>query len=291
MKLSSDWHIHSRNSCDSACMAVADLVRDAQKKGIEDFGLTDHLHTPFNLPDVAASRREYDACDPSPRFHFGIEVSSVSRWELDEMAAGRHENPTYGVRQGGPAGGEMAIGITAEQLAEHGVEFVVGGTHWPLYVSFERQAIIADYHRQNMFLATHPLVDIVAHPWWWMGHWQADDKSYPAEPWFDDFGHVPAAMHDEFAAAAIESDTKVEVNLCAMLLNRGYPARFKEQYAEYLAGLKATGVRLTIGSDCHSERYDIDFETPARMLEAVGIGEGDLWRLPPRPEQGGLKGD
>ena len=100
-------------------MAVADLVRDAQEKGIEDFGLTDHLHTPFNLPDVAASRREYDACDPSPRFHFGIEVSSVSRWELDEVAAGRHENPTYGVRQGGPAGGEMAIGITAEQLPKH----------------------------------------------------------------------------------------------------------------------------------------------------------------------------
>lgn len=285
MQLDSDWHIHSRNSCDGACMVVADLVADAREKGIEDFGLTDHLHTPYNLPDMAASRREYDACQPSPRFHFGIEVSSVSRWELEELARGDHDNPTYGLRQGGPAGAEPAIGITEAQLEEHGVEFVVGGTHWPLYVPFERQAIIADYHRQNMFLATHPLVDIVAHPWWWMGHWQAADKSYPAEPWFDDFGHVPQAMHDEFAAAAVETDTKVEINLCAMLLNGQYPARFKEQYVEYLAGLKGRGVQLTIGSDCHSARYDIDFETPARMLEGVGIGDQDLWRLPPRAER------
>lgn len=265
-------------------MEVAHLVADAREKGIEDFGLTDHLHTPYNLPDVAASRREFEACESSPRFHFGIEVSCVSRWEIDEVASGRHENPVYGVRQGGPAGGEMAIGITEDQLEDHGVEFVVGGAHWPLYVPFERQAIIDDYHRQNMFLATHPLVDIVAHPWWWMGHWQAEDKSYPAEPWFDDFGHVSAAMHGEFAAAAVENGTKIEINLCAMLLNKTYPARFKEQYTEYLAGLKGAGVRLTIGSDCHNERYDIDFETPARMLEAVGIGEKDLWSLPSRAQ-------
>ncbi|MFH1568633.1 MAG: PHP domain-containing protein [Gemmatimonadota bacterium] len=281
MKLTSDWHIHSRNSCDGACMTVADLVRGAAEKGIADFGLTDHLHTPYNLPDVAASRREFDGVAPSPRFHFGIEVSCVSRWELEELARGGHEKPTYGLRQGGPPGTAPAIGVGAEELEAHGVEFVVGGTHWPLYVPFERQAIIRDYHRQNMFLATHPLVDIVAHPWWWMGHWQAADKSYPAEPWFDDFGHVPQSMHEEFAAAAVAGGTRVEINLCAMLLNPHYPPRFKEQYAEYLAGLKTRGVALTIGSDCHNAQYDIDFETPARMLEAVGIGPDSLWRLPP----------
>jgi len=44
-------------------------------------------------------------------------------------------------------------------------------------------------------------------------------------------------------------------------------------------------VSLTIGSDCHGERYTIDFETPARMLEAVGIDDHDLWRLPPRADR------
>ena len=47
MKITCDWHIHSRKSCDAACMTVADLVRDADGRGICDFGLTDHLHTPY----------------------------------------------------------------------------------------------------------------------------------------------------------------------------------------------------------------------------------------------------
>ena len=45
MKITSDWHIHSRNSCDEACMVVADLVRQAWEAGILDWGLTDHVHT------------------------------------------------------------------------------------------------------------------------------------------------------------------------------------------------------------------------------------------------------
>ena len=93
---------------------------------------------------------------------------------------------------------------------------------------------------------------------------------------------MSAALHDEFAAADVEHDTRVEINLSAMLLTPNYPARFVRQYTEYLAGLKAAGVRLTVGSDCHRPRYDIDFETPARMLEDVRVTEADLWRLPPR---------
>jgi hypothetical protein len=165
------------------------------------------------------------------------------------------------------------------------VEYVVGGTHWPLYVPLERAAIIRDYHRQNVFLATHPLVDIVAHPWWWMGHWQDEQGNYLAEPWFDDFRCIPASMHDEFGSAAVERGKKVEINLCAMLQNPHYPERFKRQYMEYLAELKSRGVRLCVGSDCHDRRYAIGFEAPAAMLESVGIADADLWVLPPRRER------
>jgi histidinol phosphatase-like PHP family hydrolase len=263
-------------------MEVAELVRRAAAVGISDYGLTDHIHTPYNLPDLARSRAEYLSVDPAAGFHFGVEVSCVSQWELDELAAGGLENPVYGIRRGGPADTELAIGLTAADIREHGVEFVVGGAHWPMYVPFERDAIIRDYHRQNMFLATHGLVDIVAHPWWWMGHWQDDDGMYPAEPWFDDFGHIPQSMHDEFAAATVENGTVVEINLSAMLLSAAYPATFTPQYLEYLAGLKARGVALSIGSDCHGAHYEIDFERAAGMLEGVGIRDSELWRLPPR---------
>ena len=284
MKITSDWHIHSRNSCDQAALVVADLVAEAEEKGITDFGLTDHIHTPYNLPDLARSREEYDSTGPSPRFHFGVEVSCVSQWELDRLAADPDcvPNATYGIRSGGPVGTDAAIGISRAELDQYGVEYVVGGTHWPLYVELKREDVIRDYHRQNMFLATHEMVDIVAHPWWWHKHWQDDDGNHTGKPWFDDFGHIPNSMHDEFAAALIETDTKAEINLGAMLLSPHYPEHFKYQYLDYLAELKARGVTFSTASDCHASHYDTDFEAGAAMLATVGITEADFWILPPR---------
>jgi len=283
MTITSDWHIHSRNSCDSACMTVAELIKRASEKGIYDYGLTDHIHTPFNLPDIADSRKEFVNSSPSPNFHFGVEISCVSPWKIEEIAKGKYKNPVYGIRSDGPPNCSLAIGLTAKDIDTYNIEYVVGGTHWPMYVHMEREAIIRDYHRQNMFLALHPLVNIVAHPWWWgESHWQDSNGCYSVEPWFDDFNKIPYSMHKEFANAVVENNTIVEININAMLLNRRYPSHFKHQYMEYLADLKSQGVKLSIGSDCHSAHYEIDFETASLMLESVGIKNTDLWKLPPR---------
>ena len=282
MTITSDWHIHSRNSCDGACMIVSDLISAAEDKGIRDYGLTDHIHTEFNVPDLAKSLEEFLANNPPPNFHFGVEVSCVSRWEIDEVASGNYNSPVYGIRTGGPANEALAIGLNVEDIEDYSIEYVVGGTHWPMYVPMEREAIIRDFHRQNMFLATHPLVDIVAHPWWWHGHWQDSDGRYSTEPWFDDFSKIPDSMHREFAAAAVERHTAIEINISAILLNSGYPEPFKQQYLEYLAELKSQGVKLSIGSDCHSAHYKIDFEKTATMLDTVSMNDEDMWKLPPR---------
>ena len=286
MKISMDWHVHSRHSCDCAGtgMSVGEIVATARARGIGAVGLADHLHTPVNLPSLRASREEFLAFGPCPSLRFGVEVSCVSRWELDEIATGRHGNPVYGLREGGPANGPLALGLTRDDIDALGIEYVVGGTHWPMYVPFEREALIRDYHRQNLFLATHPLVDVVAHPWWFhTGYWKTSCP--PGEPWFDDFGRIPASMHEEFAAAAVSCRTAVEINMGAMLLNDAakYPESFKRAYLEYLAGLKARGVRLTLGSDAHNlQQYcAMDLEGAARMLDSVGIVAADLWQPAP----------
>jgi len=283
MSITSDWHIHSHNSCDAASLAVSDLLTAADKKGILDFGLTDHIHTPYNLPDIAASRREFDEHQPNPHFHFGVEASCVSQWEIDEIASGRYTgDATYGIREGGPDSAPLALGLTAEDIKTYGIEYVVGGVHWPMYVPMERQSIIREFHRQYMFMATHPLVDIIAHPWWWHGHWKDDQGRYTSEPWFDDFHVIPQSMHDEFVEAVLEHGCVVEVGITANLMNPGYPDGFKHQYLEYLAELKSRGVSLSMGSDCHSKQYTIDFERAEKMLNEVGLVDKDLWRLPPR---------
>ena len=86
MNITSDWHIHSRNSCDAACMLISDLIPEAEARGIRDFGVTDHIHTPYNLPDIASSYHEFWSNHPSAHFHFGVEASCVSQWEIDEVA-------------------------------------------------------------------------------------------------------------------------------------------------------------------------------------------------------------
>ncbi|MEN6302781.1 MAG: hypothetical protein ABFD96_08665 [Armatimonadia bacterium] len=276
MNLTSDFHIHTAHSCDSACLPMADLPAAASASGITTYGVSDHLHTPYNLPDVVASRRSFEAL-AREGFHFGIEISCVSTWELEELATGNYENPVYGLRSGGPAGADPAIGLTEQDITDLGIEYVIGGTHWPLYVELEPEIVTRDYHRQNMFLATHPLVDIVAHPWWWMGKWKQDDGTYPTDPWFDDFTRVPLSMHDEFAAAAVQHGTAVEINLSATLLNPGYPERFHYQYADYLAYLQGRGVQLSVGSDCHSATYAPPFARAAEMLAQAGVNTDNLW--------------
>jgi len=50
MRIKSDWHLHSRNSYD-ARMRLEDLVTGAAKRGIVDFGVSDHLTTPKQFED------------------------------------------------------------------------------------------------------------------------------------------------------------------------------------------------------------------------------------------------
>lgn len=295
MKITSDWHIHTRNSCDSACLTVSDLISEAAQCGIRDFGITDHVHAPYNLPDIARARDEFLANDPSPHFHFGVEASCMSQWEIDEIAANKnkYKDPVYGLRSGGKPGHylddiiydaewgpgpgcALALGITEEYIAKFGIEYVIGGTHWPLFVPLEVEALIREYHRQNMFLASHPLVDIIAHPWWGPNGIKMEGT------W--DFCRVPRFLHDEFAAAVVEHGKVVEINVGAGMLFRN--GEKQTQYLEFLAELRMQGVRFSIASDCHHVHYDVTemFEKVGKMLESVGITDEDIWRLPPRKD-------
>ena len=276
MKIETDWHIHSHNSCDNASLSIVEIIRFTSLKGIKKFGIADHLNTRINLPDIERSRKEFLE-NKIDNFHFGIEVSCVSVWEIEQIKKGGYENAIYGIREGGPAWAELAIDISEQEIEKFGVEYVIGGTHWPIYVPWERQCLIKDYHRQNMFLATHPLVDIVAHPWWFhSGYWKKNIAEF--EPWFHDFTVIPQSMHDEFASAVVENKKIVEINLHAILLHPRYPEKFKRQYLDYLCFLKSRGVIFSIGSDAH-QTYDFDFEKASSMIEGAGITEKDIWSL------------
>lgn len=289
-----NWHQHSQYSveCHGHGHTLDTLIAENMALGFTDFGVTDHIHTRCNLPDISASSREFWDKIRDARVHFGVEASVVSQWEIGQIKAGMVKCPEYGIREGGPPNAPLALALSSQDLVELHIEYVVGGVHWPMYVPIQREAIIKDYFRQHMFLATHPLVNIIAHPWWWAGHWRNTDGMYRGDPWLDDFGKIPRSMHDEFAAAVRQNRKVVEINGLAMVENPYYPEKFKQQYAELLADWKTGGIRLSFGSDDHGPPWErINPEIMAnvdRRLQTVGITDKDFWRLPPRRTDRGL---
>ncbi len=60
MAITSDWHIHTKLSCDSECIKYEDLVSQMKTLGITDFGVSDHYHTRIQEPDIAHSGKDFD---------------------------------------------------------------------------------------------------------------------------------------------------------------------------------------------------------------------------------------
>ena len=90
MKIRQNLHIHSRHSCDSACAQLDDIQKEMEAAGITEYGLSDHLHTHYNLCDIQGARNEFLCYDRPKNFHFGIEVSGISEWERDKIASGNY---------------------------------------------------------------------------------------------------------------------------------------------------------------------------------------------------------
>jgi histidinol phosphatase-like PHP family hydrolase len=275
-----DWHIHTRHSpCGQPKASVARVVEAVRASGVEAFGLTDHLHAEPSVAALREAREAFDALGPMPDAHFGVEVSCLRAWDLDNNRQAAPPDQRAGPWPGGPGTGPLAL-YWSEAIEQLAPEYVIGGAHWPLGAPLEREAIIRSYHRQNLFLAQCPQVTIVAHPWWWEGAWRDEQGHYTTLPWFDDFGVIPKSMHTEFAAALREHGKYMELNAAAIFLNPHYPERFVKQYLEYVAFMKSEGVRFSLGSDAHDETYVPRLERLAALLSEVGVSDEDLWSGP-----------
>lgn len=277
MKIEQDWHIHSEHSCDGACLKMEELIIEAEQTGILNYGISDHLHSSYNMADIINSKKNYDAIiskNPALKeiFHFGIEASCMSEWELDKIRKGDYRgDATYGIRQGGPKNAKPAIDIDKGSIEQMGIEYVIGGVHWGLYCDMDRDSILKDYHRQCMYLIQHEEIDILAHYLWW------NQGAFPdIDNPFADFGNIPQAMKQEMAFALKQYGCAFELNLCAVFLASNLSDRFKREYLEYVAEMQSMGVILAIGSDCHNPHYaDIDFEKSSEMLEKTSIDLSD----------------
>ncbi len=286
-----DYHIHSRHSPEEECTSTfRQIIEKAVSVGVRRLGISDHLHANLSVPALEASRAEFDEVIvdfnkkfPGVSFHFGVEVSCLREWDLTENEKLGENGSLYGVQEGGPwKDTPLAIYLPKELKEKLKFEYVIGGAHRPLGAPARQKAVIRSYHRQNMFLANHPDVDIVAHPWWWRGCYWENNLGLP---WLADFSVIDDSLHREFAEAVAKNHKAVEINAVAILLNKKYPKSFASEYLTYLEKLKDWGVRFSIGSDAH-KLPDVGASLNViDSLKQIGITPKMLWHPTHDPYQ------
>ena len=288
--ITQDFHIHTHCSCDSACGQIKDIVNDCQRHNFQHFGISDHLHTAFNLPDIEIAHQEFQEFTQVPGFHFGIEASCATAWECEKIAKRDYAScftttvlgkpfqtmtPIDGIMYGGPTNGPLQVDLTLEDLERLQIEYVIGGVHKPNYTDHNPQAIIDDFFNQSCYLIKHPLVDILAHPWEGVPFWSSDKIVNRAKPLdYSLYYQIPQEYWDEMANLLISNQKLAEINGCIIY---AMPREFQDYYMENLAMWKAKGVKFTFGSDLHAAKYkDEVLETVENLLLKYDFNEDDF---------------
>lgn len=267
--IQSDWHIHSHNSYD-ATLSLEEISRRAKELEIKKTGITDHAN--FNdekfLGDLNNSVNEIKEYMKShPEFILGVELTPIEKPEFDYIEKNGTREGYIPPIQDKPYDIELAR--TKEQLKELGVRYAIGAAHWRVDVPnarslpFDKDAIIREYYRQQMWLSCDERVTILGHPWGCI-----DDRLTK------DFTVIPRSMNVDIAAALKANNKYVECNgstLCAEKASEKY----KRQYAEFLRELFEIGIPLTFGSDSHHVYGEV-IEEAEKILAAAGFKEGDI---------------
>ena len=158
---------------------------------------------------------------------------------------------------------------TKEQLTKRGVRYAIGAAHWRVDVPYakglpvDRDAMIKEWYRQQMWLACDERVTILGHPWY-------NGKVV----WYDDFSIIPRSMNIDIASALKENKKYVECNE-GVLCSQKASEKFRRQYAEFIRELFEIVIPVTYGSDSHNEYANKHLEME-KILADVGFVEGDF---------------
>lgn len=288
MKIRQNLHIHSCHSCDSACAKLNDIVKDMEKIGVTECGVSDHLHTRYNLCDIESCRNDIIGWGLSKRLHFGVEASVMCRWECDQIASGnfvyRGDDPVYGLRfaplpEGRP---EYCLGLEAEDIRRLGIEYIIGGSHWPLIYTDDRDLRFQEIFDQHIWLAQNPLVDIIAHPWWSLemavnDYIRTRNESDLA---LESILELPGEMNTKLGEEIMINKKCAELNFSS-LLSPNVPETARKRNWSLLAQWREMGVKFTLGNDSHLPNSCPDcFGAMELLLDCYGFRDSDIHYLP-----------
>jgi len=255
MKYLCDYHVHAHRGAEAWPMKDILAQNENNCVGLNAIGYVAHM---TNLTDE-------------------LELAMITRNEIREIICNQEFKETslyFALEASLQYEGKLELMVDQEFINRMGFAYVIAGAHWPFHGYQSLDQVVADYHAQNLFLAGHPLVDIVAHPWWWYWGSKLEDGTCA---WQDSFEKIPFDYHKEFADVLLKNDTAVEINFGACLIGEEIPIGFRQSYLEYLKFLKSRGVTFSLGSDTRAEMTREIYVPAWSILAKLDIEPHKLW--------------
>jgi histidinol phosphatase-like PHP family hydrolase len=245
-----DLHIHTHYlGCADETMTIPAIVQEAERLGLQTIAITDHVWGPEDLKRHHPIREDLEHVDTDVRVIFGVEADSC-----------------------GPGTGEITV--SAEDVQSLGFDLVIGGIHGTYFDEPDPRAIIALQQELMLDVARHPLVDVLAHPWSFMGR----DFESGVLDWMTDMSRIPADYARQLGAVAAEHNTAVEANAGAIWVRDAYSDEFVADYEQYIQDMASEGAQIAIASDAHTVERICTCRSAGRAMKRIGISTDQLYR-------------
>lgn len=244
-----DFHMHTRYTDAEAGMEVATIVPACERLGLAEIAITDHMHGPEQVEVHRAIRREVAALRTPIAVYMGV--------ELDILEPDR--SPFF----------------SPELRAELGFDVVLAGMHFMGHDQCDWARIVPVHHRNHLRVCEDPLIDVLAHPYWFPCGYYMEPYNWPMLYTMD---IVPDSMVRELAAASRETGTAIEINACSSLEFFMWPPEFKKSYREYIGRLAAAGAIFSVGSDAHQLGNLAGIAHSWKLVEDLGIPPERIWK-------------
>jgi|GEM_PF-532949 len=259
-KPGNDFHIHTKYlGCANDTMEVRAIVRECERLGVTSLAITDHVDSLDDLDLHLPIKRDIEALDTQTRVYFGVELDFLK------------------------CDGDFPY--SSEIKERYGFQFAIGGIHRAYLDTYDLRSLVDVQHRHHLKACRDPLVDVLAHPYWfWKGEF--DDNGWP---WFDSMQAVPESYARELAQTARETGTAIEINSGANLLCSDHSDRYAEEYAAYLSILAEEGACFALGSDAHDIQDLRSIRAAWKVTEQLGLPSDRIWQPKGQPMAGGEK--
>lgn len=249
-----DYHIHTTYlGCANETMGVPAILQECEHLGITSLGITDHLNSLDRLSLHLPIKQDIEALETDIDVYFGVELDFT--------------------------GPDESFVWNEEIKEEYGFQFAIGGIHSTYLDTYDLKKLVDIQHRHHLKTCHDPLVDVLVHPYWFSKH-PFDTNSWP---WFDSMQAVPESYARELGQAAKETNTAIEINGGANLVNPAYSDQYVKEYIAYLAIIAEEGACFMLGSDAHDINKLKDTLTSREAAEELGLSAERIWQPDCKP--------